>query len=256
MFELEGLSSPEIAASLEIPLGTVASRLRRAREQFRVVVGRTRARHAPRGARVNRVRRPSAESASRRRRHQSGAPSARRRRARAAVRRADESGCSRRWGSRSRPARRRAATAGTAKAAPRPSRPGPRRLPSPGPPSRSACSRWPSPAPWWAFARRPPITRRTGRRPCLAASPRPDARACPGAASRSTRRRARRDAGFGHRVAHHHVAVVATPSELRAEIALVDAARSAVAAERRTSGPWRSSIATRRATRAGRSAPR
>lgn len=40
MFEIEGLSSPEIAASLEIPLGTVASRLRRAREQFRVVVGR------------------------------------------------------------------------------------------------------------------------------------------------------------------------------------------------------------------------
>jgi RNA polymerase sigma-70 factor, ECF subfamily len=40
MFELEGLSSPEIAASLEIPLGTVASRLRRAREQFRVVVSR------------------------------------------------------------------------------------------------------------------------------------------------------------------------------------------------------------------------
>lgn len=40
MFELEELSSPEIAAALEIPLGTVASRLRRAREQFRVVVGR------------------------------------------------------------------------------------------------------------------------------------------------------------------------------------------------------------------------
>jgi RNA polymerase sigma-70 factor (ECF subfamily) len=40
MFEVEGLSSPEIAATLEIPLGTVASRLRRAREQFRVVVSR------------------------------------------------------------------------------------------------------------------------------------------------------------------------------------------------------------------------
>lgn len=40
LFELEGLSSPEIAASLEIPLGTVASRLRRAREQFRRVVTR------------------------------------------------------------------------------------------------------------------------------------------------------------------------------------------------------------------------
>jgi RNA polymerase sigma-70 factor (ECF subfamily) len=40
LFEVEGLSSPEIAASLEIPLGTVASRLRRAREQFRTVVNR------------------------------------------------------------------------------------------------------------------------------------------------------------------------------------------------------------------------
>ena len=40
LFELEGLSSPEIAALLEIPLGTVASRLRRAREQFRAVVDR------------------------------------------------------------------------------------------------------------------------------------------------------------------------------------------------------------------------
>jgi RNA polymerase sigma-70 factor (ECF subfamily) len=40
LFELDGLSSPEIAALLEIPLGTVASRLRRAREQFRAVVGR------------------------------------------------------------------------------------------------------------------------------------------------------------------------------------------------------------------------
>jgi RNA polymerase sigma-70 factor (ECF subfamily) len=40
LFELEGLSSPEIAALLEIPLGTVASRLRRARAQFRTVVSR------------------------------------------------------------------------------------------------------------------------------------------------------------------------------------------------------------------------
>lgn len=40
LFEIEGLTSPEIAASLEIPLGTVASRLRRAREQFRRVVTR------------------------------------------------------------------------------------------------------------------------------------------------------------------------------------------------------------------------
>ena len=40
LFELDGLSSPEIAALLEIPLGTVASRLRRAREQFRAVVAR------------------------------------------------------------------------------------------------------------------------------------------------------------------------------------------------------------------------
>lgn len=35
LYEVEGLSSPEIAALLEIPLGSVASRLRRAREQFR-----------------------------------------------------------------------------------------------------------------------------------------------------------------------------------------------------------------------------
>jgi RNA polymerase sigma-70 factor (ECF subfamily) len=34
LFELEGLSSPEIANALSIPLGTVASRLRRARETF------------------------------------------------------------------------------------------------------------------------------------------------------------------------------------------------------------------------------
>jgi len=40
LYEIEGLSSPEIAALLEIPLGSVASRLRRAREQFRIVVTR------------------------------------------------------------------------------------------------------------------------------------------------------------------------------------------------------------------------
>jgi RNA polymerase sigma-70 factor, ECF subfamily len=38
LFELEALSSPEIAGLLELPLGTVASRLRRAREQFRALV--------------------------------------------------------------------------------------------------------------------------------------------------------------------------------------------------------------------------
>jgi RNA polymerase sigma-70 factor (ECF subfamily) len=40
LFELEELSSPEIARLLEIPLGTIASRLRRAREAFRAVANR------------------------------------------------------------------------------------------------------------------------------------------------------------------------------------------------------------------------
>lgn len=38
LYEIEGLSSPEIATLLELPLGSVASRLRRAREQFREAV--------------------------------------------------------------------------------------------------------------------------------------------------------------------------------------------------------------------------
>jgi len=42
LYELEGLTSPEIAESLQIPLGSVASRLRRAREQFRSAAERIR----------------------------------------------------------------------------------------------------------------------------------------------------------------------------------------------------------------------
>lgn len=40
LYELEGLTSPEIADLLAIPLGSVASRLRRAREQFRSAAAR------------------------------------------------------------------------------------------------------------------------------------------------------------------------------------------------------------------------
>lgn len=38
LFELEGMTSPEIAEVANVPLGTVASRLRRAREAFKTLV--------------------------------------------------------------------------------------------------------------------------------------------------------------------------------------------------------------------------
>jgi RNA polymerase sigma-70 factor, ECF subfamily len=38
LYELEGLTAPEIAQLADIPLGTVASRLRRAREQFSAAI--------------------------------------------------------------------------------------------------------------------------------------------------------------------------------------------------------------------------
>jgi RNA polymerase sigma-70 factor (ECF subfamily) len=38
LFELEGLTSVEIAELLSIPVGTAASRLRRAREEFQLAV--------------------------------------------------------------------------------------------------------------------------------------------------------------------------------------------------------------------------
>ena len=42
--EIEGLSGPEVAAALGLPIGTVASRLHRARARFKLQVGRFRAR--------------------------------------------------------------------------------------------------------------------------------------------------------------------------------------------------------------------
>ncbi len=49
LYELEGLSSPEIAELVQIPVGTVASRLRRAREAFEVEVARNTAELAAKG---------------------------------------------------------------------------------------------------------------------------------------------------------------------------------------------------------------
>lgn len=46
LFEIEGLTSPEIAELAGVPLGTVASRLRRARERFAALVEEERARPA------------------------------------------------------------------------------------------------------------------------------------------------------------------------------------------------------------------
>ena len=49
LFELEELPTPDIASLLGIPVGTVASRLRRAREEFQDRAKRLKARCAPRG---------------------------------------------------------------------------------------------------------------------------------------------------------------------------------------------------------------
>jgi RNA polymerase sigma-70 factor (ECF subfamily) len=46
LFELEGLSSVEIGVLLDIPTGTAASRLRRAREHFQAEVKRLHAKHS------------------------------------------------------------------------------------------------------------------------------------------------------------------------------------------------------------------
>jgi RNA polymerase sigma-70 factor (ECF subfamily) len=50
LFEIEQLPGPEIAALLEIPVGTVASRLRRARVEFQTQAKRLRARLESKGS--------------------------------------------------------------------------------------------------------------------------------------------------------------------------------------------------------------
>jgi RNA polymerase sigma-70 factor (ECF subfamily) len=49
LFELEGFRAPEIAELLDIPVGTVASRLRRARDVFRKTAERLKTTHNRRG---------------------------------------------------------------------------------------------------------------------------------------------------------------------------------------------------------------
>jgi RNA polymerase sigma-70 factor (ECF subfamily) len=44
LFEIEAMTQPEIASLISIPVGTVASRLRRSREQFHAIAKRVRAR--------------------------------------------------------------------------------------------------------------------------------------------------------------------------------------------------------------------
>ena len=56
LFEIEQLTSVEIAGVLELPLGTVASRLRRAREQFQAELTRRTARERFRGRALQGVR--------------------------------------------------------------------------------------------------------------------------------------------------------------------------------------------------------
>lgn len=51
LFELEGMTTPEIAELVGVPLGTAASRLRRARETFRATVSRLERSLSGKGAR-------------------------------------------------------------------------------------------------------------------------------------------------------------------------------------------------------------